>query len=301
MPDRSMRGIYPILSMPFDKDGNIVFEDLRNEVEWAIGHGVHGLGVAVASEIHKLSEAERDEVTTAVVEQSNGRAKIVINTGEQGTDLAIHYSKRAEELGADALMIRPPTFVPVGETEIVEYFRRIAEAVNIPIFLQDQATAQVGPALAVKLARTHENLCYVKVETPPTMPRMAQTASLVGDSGLILFGGAGGAFFPEELRRGAVGCMPGCTLPDMFVRVWNMWNDGQEAAAEKEFHRYAAIIRSLAQGQGLANWIYKDILVERGVFQKSSAIARHPSLEPDAQARDEVLQLLDEVGLRGGK
>ena len=49
MPDRSMRGIYPILSMPFDKDGNIVFEDLRNEVEWAIGHGVHGLGAFVCA------------------------------------------------------------------------------------------------------------------------------------------------------------------------------------------------------------------------------------------------------------
>ena len=300
MPDRSMRGIYPILSMPFDKDGNIVFEDLRNEVEWAIGHGVHGLGVAVASEIYKLSESERDEVTTAVVDQSNGRVKIVINTGEQGTDLAIHYSKRAEELGADALMIRPPTFVPVPEPEVVEYFRRIAEAVSIPIFLQDQGTAQVGPALAVKLARTHENLCYVKVETPPTMPRMAQTAALVGDSGLILFGGAGGAFFPEEMRRGAVGSMPGCTMPDMFVRVWNMWSDGQEREAELEFQRYAPIIRTLAQAQGLANWIYKDILVERGVIQKGSAYARHPSLEPDGQARDEVLQLLDEVGLRNG-
>ena len=105
MPDRSMRGIYPILSMPFEKGGDIVFEDLRSEVEWAIGHGVHGLGVAVASEIYKLSEGERDDVTTAVVDQAGGRVKIVINTGEQGTDLAIRYSKRAEELGADALMI----------------------------------------------------------------------------------------------------------------------------------------------------------------------------------------------------
>ena len=301
MPDRSMQGVYPILSMPFDSQGRIVFEDLRNEVEWAIGHGVHGLGIAVASEVYKLTEAERDEVTTAVVEQSNGRAKIVINTGEQGTDLAMRYSKRAEELGADALMIRPPTFIPTPESEIVEYFRRIAEAVTIPIFQQDQGTAQIGPGLAATLARTHETLCYIKVETPPTLPRMAQTAAVRGDSGLILFGGAGGAFFLEELDRGAVGCMPGTTLPDVFVRVWDLWQAGKAAEARFEFNKYEAIIRTLAQGLGLANWIYKDILVHRGVFQKTSAFARHPSLEPDAMARAEVIQLLEAAGIAAGE
>ncbi|NQW16186.1 MAG: dihydrodipicolinate synthase family protein [Chloroflexi bacterium] len=301
MPDRSMQGVYPILSMPFDAQGRIVFEDLRNEVDWAIGHGVPGLGIAVASEVYKLTEAERDEVTKAVVDQSNGRAKIVINTGEQGTDLAVHYSKRAEELGADALMIRPPTFIPVPESEVIEYFRRIAEAVSIPIFQQDQATAQIGPALAEKLARTHENLCYIKVETPPTLPRMAQTAEARGDSGLILFGGAGGSFFLEELDRGAVGCMPGCTLPDAFVRVWDLWQAGKHAEAQAEFSRLEPIIRTLSQALGLANWIYKDILVYRGVFQKTSAFARHPSLEPDDMARAEVIRLLESAGIAPGE
>ena len=298
MPDRTMTGIYPILSMPFDSKGRIVYEDLRHEIEWAIGHGVHGLGVAVASEVYKLSEAERAEVTRTVVDQAKGRVKVVINTGEQGTDLAIHYSKQAQDFGADALMIRPPSFIPVPEDEIVEYFRRIAGSVSIPIFLQDQATAPVGSGLAVRCARTHENLCYVKVETPPTTPRMAQAAKLRGDSGLILFGGAGGAFVLEEFRRGSVGSMPGCTLPDLFVRLWDLWQAGKEHEAEIEFHRHAPLIRTLAQGLGLANWIYKEILVQRGVIQASSAYARHPSLKPDDIAIKELHQLLEELGLR---
>lgn len=298
MPDRSMQGIFPILSMPFDEQGNIVYEDLRREIEWAIGHGVHGLGVAVASEVYKLSEAERDEVTRVVVDQAAGRAKVVINTGEQGTDLAIRYSRKAEDLGADALMVRPPNFIPVPEDDIAEYFRRIAEAVSVPIFLQDQSTAPVGPGLAVRCARLHENLCYVKVETPPTVPRMAKAAELRGDSGLILFGGAGGAFALEEFRRGSVGSMPGCTAPDMFVRVWRLWREGKEREAEAAFHPYAALTRTLAQGQGLANWIYKEILVQRGVFKPSSAFARHPALRPDPEAMKELHQLLDELGLR---
>ena len=300
MPDRTMRGVFPILSMPFDDEGRIDFDDLRAEVEWAIGHGVHGLGVAVASEIFKLSESERDEVTRAVVGQANGRAKIVINTGEQGTDLAIHYSRKAQELGADALMIRPPTFIPVPDEEVAEYFRRIAEAVDIPIFMQDQGSGPVGPALAVRCARLHENLCYIKVEAPPTVPRVAQAAALRGDSGLILFGGAGGEFVLEEFRRGSVGSMPGCTLPDVFVRLWDQWQDGRQDEAEAEFHRYSVLFRTLAQGLGMAGWLYKEILVQRGVFKPSSAHVRHPGMKPDETAFKELHGLLDELGLREG-
>ncbi|MEZ4674798.1 MAG: dihydrodipicolinate synthase family protein [Caldilineaceae bacterium] len=51
-------------------------------------------------------------MTTIVVDQVNGRVPVVINTGAPGTDLAVLYSRRAEELGADALMILPPSFMP---------------------------------------------------------------------------------------------------------------------------------------------------------------------------------------------
>ena len=176
---------------------------------------------------------------------------------------------RAEELGADALMIRPTSYIPTVASEHIEFFVRIAESVGIPIFLQDQSTAAVPPAMAVACAKRHENLCYIKVETPPTIPRMAEAQSLVSDgTNLILFGGMGGAFYIEELRRGSVGTMPGSTLPDRFVEMWDLWQSGDETAAVEAFDRYASIIRTLAQGQGLANWIYKHIMWRRGVFSK---------------------------------
>ena len=98
MVDRSMRGVYPILSMPFDEKGRIDVEDLQREVEFAIAAGVHGVGIAMASEIVKLSEAERDLAARTVVDQVRGRVRVVVNAGAPGTDLAIQYSRRAEEL-----------------------------------------------------------------------------------------------------------------------------------------------------------------------------------------------------------
>ena len=298
MPDLTMRGVYPILSTPFDQKGNIVFDDLENQVEWIIEHGAHGVGIAMASEVFKFIESERDAVLKSVVDTANGRVKVVMNTGAEGTDATIHYSKRAEELGADALMIRPTTYIPTVASEHIEYFVRIAESVGIPIFLQDQSTAAVPPAMAVACAKRHENLCYIKVETPPTIPRMAEASALTADgTNLILFGGMGGAFFIEELRRGSVGTMPGSTLPDKFVEIWDLWETGDETGALDAFDKYASVIRTLAQGQGLANWIYKHIMWRRGVFSRESVYARGPSLKPDAAHLKEVDELLDRLDL----
>jgi dihydrodipicolinate synthase/N-acetylneuraminate lyase len=299
MPDRSMKGVYPILSAPINEKGQLVMEDLENQVEWMIGKGVHGLGIAVATEIYKFTETERDEILSAVVRVNNGRVKIVMNTGGESTDVAIFLSKRAEELGADALMIRPTSFIPVVASENIEYFGRIAESVSLPIFLQDQNTAPIPPAMAVACAKRHENLCYIKVETPPTIPRMAETQKLAEGTGLVLFGGAGGAFAVEEFKRGSVGTMPGSTLPDMFVRVWDHFQAGDEAAANAEMRRHQALIGMLAQGQGFANWVYKHIMVRRGVFSPGSEFARHPALRPDTEHFKEIDSILESLDLIG--
>ncbi len=303
MVDRTMNGIFPILATPFDDKGQIDFEDLEREVEWMIGVGVNGVGIAVASEIYKLTDPERDEVLSSAVKQVNGRVPVVMNTGAMGTDVTVYYSQRAEELGANALMIRPPSFIAMPASEVIEFFARVGASVGIPIFQQDQATAQVPPAMAIEIARRHENLCYIKVETTPTVPRMAETAALrdaAAESGdaagdLILFGGAGGTFLFEELRRGSVGTMPGSVIPDVFVNVWERWQDGDEEGAETEFRRYGALIRTLKQPQGLDNWIYKEILVRRGIFK--TAHARHPAMKPDRFQIYELEQMLDELEL----
>jgi len=299
MPDRSMQGVYPILSAPINEKGQLVVEDLERQVEWFIEKGVHGMGIAVATEIYKFTEAERDLILSTVVRVNNGRVKVVMNTGGEGTDVAIFLSKRAEELGADALMVRPASFIPVPAPDIVEYFDRIARSVSLPIFLQDQPTAQVTPAMAVACARRHENLCYIKVETPPTLPRMGETQKLSEGTGLILFGGAGGAFAIEEFRRGSVGTMPGSTMPDVFVRVWDLFQSGDEAAAEAEMERHAPLIHVLAQAQGLSGWIYKHIMVRRGVFSPGSDFARQPALKPDAQQYIEIDRILEQLDLVG--
>lgn len=169
MSDKSIRGVVPILVTPFDARGRIDEDSLQSLIDFDIDAGVHGLGVALGSEIFKFSEAERDLVARTVVRHVNGRVPVIINTGASGTDLAVQYSKAAEAAGADALMVIPPHFMPASAEEIVDYYRTIDANVGIPIILQDIPPAPVPPGMALRLAGECRNVTYIKVETLPVM------------------------------------------------------------------------------------------------------------------------------------
>ena len=295
MVDRSMRGLYPILATPFDDNGRVEVEDLQREVEFALDCGAHGLGIALASEIYKLSEAERDLVTTTVVKQVNSRVPVVVNTGAPGTDLAVEYSRRAQELGANAVMAAPPSFAPASGEELREYFRRIAGAIDIPIFIQDASTGPVPPALAAQIARETESACYAKMESPPMPSRIAEAVRAGGEA-LIVFGGAGGSMLIEELRRGSVGTMPHTAFADLFRTVWDRFQEGNEAEAAREFNRFAPLLRFLSEGGGVSSlFIVKEVLLLRGVFHRANV--RHPATPLDELTLREVRDLVESLDL----
>ncbi len=286
-------GIVPILLTPFDDSGAIDFDGLAAEIDFAIAAGVHGLGVALGSEVFKFNEAERLEVTTAVVGAVRGRVPVVINTGAHGTDLAVHYSRLAEKAGADALMVIPPHFWPVSAAEIAHYYQTIDAAVGIPIVLQDIPQAPVSPALAVRLAGECRNVRYVKVETLPITTKVMEMAAVASEV-LTIFGGAGGGYFIEEMRRGARGTMPFPSQSDAFVETWNRFAAGDEAGARRVFDRtIMPVVRLGNQGGDTFFHIQKQLLVKRGIFR--SAAVRAPTIAIDPVTRREIDELVEEL------
>jgi dihydrodipicolinate synthase/N-acetylneuraminate lyase len=294
MATGAMRGVFPILITPFDGAGRIDEESLRRLVEFNVQAGVHGLGVALGSEIFKFSEAERGLVTRVVVDQVRGRIPVVINTGAASTSLAVLYSQTAQEQGADALMIMPPSFIPVGPTEAREYFRAISDAVTIPIFIQDTATTPVPAGLARQMAEESRWVRYIKVESIPPAAKVADAVAQAGDI-LTIFGGAGGGYFIEEMRRGSVGTMPFCSQPEAFVEVWDHFQSGDQAGARATFDRVIAPInRVSAQATGAYYHVNKELLRQRGII--ATAHVRHPSGPPlDDLTRRELQAIIDEL------
>jgi dihydrodipicolinate synthase/N-acetylneuraminate lyase len=279
----SMQGVFPILVTPFDVQGRIDEESLRRLIDFNIDAGVHGLGVALGSEIFKFSEGERDVVTKVVVSQTNQRVPVVINTGAPGTDLAVHYSRRAEELGADALMVIPPNFMPAGPAEILAYYKTISDAVTLPIFLQDVPSAPIPVGLARQIAEQCEQVRYIKVETVPITTKVADMVAQAGDQ-LTVFGGAGGGYFIEELRRGSMGTMPFCSQPEAFVQVWRLMENGDEETARTVFDQLIMPVNRIAsQGAGIFYHVHKELLRRRGVIATNTVRGPVPLVEEMTQ------------------
>lgn len=288
-----LHGVVTILVTPFHDDGRIDEDSLANLVEFNILAGVHGIGVALGSEIFKFNEAERAQVTRCVITAARKRVPVVINSGAAGTDLAVHYSKAAEVEGADALMVIPPSFMPASADEIFDYYVAIDRAVGIPIILQDVPQGPVPPGLALRIADLCRNVKYIKVETQPVTGKVAAMAAVASNK-LTIFGGAGGSYFIEELRRGALGTMPFCSQPADFVAVWDAFRAGDEVAARARFDCTIMAINRLGnQGGDIFYGMHKQLLVRLGVIR--NALVRSPTTAIDPITQGEIDALLSEI------
>ena len=92
--------------------------------------------------------------------------------------------------------------------------------------------------------------------------------------------------------------MPWSVIPDVYARVWDDFQSGNEVDAEIQYRRYAALNRTIAQSMGAAMWVNDWILIRRGVFQETSQ-PRQPAPRPDDQTRKELDAMLEELDLVG--
>jgi dihydrodipicolinate synthase/N-acetylneuraminate lyase len=286
-----MRGVFPILLTPFDERERIDEESLRGEVEFVLRAGVHGVGLALGSEILKLTEAEREQLVRVVVDQVHGRVPIVVNTGAQSSFAAAEYSRQAVELGASAVMCLPPSLASATETRA--YFRSISDAVNVPVFIQDTQATPVPAVVIRQIADESEHVRYAKVESPP-QPRQVQQAVRLGGDLVTVFGGAGGTYLIEEMRRGAVGTMPWPTQPHAFVRIWDAWQAGTvKAAFEIHTREIVPLARLTAAGIGMGHTIHKELLRRQGIFR--TARVRGPSDALDELTATELDEIWEQL------
>ncbi|MEP7364223.1 MAG: dihydrodipicolinate synthase family protein [Acidobacteriota bacterium] len=290
-----LEGVFPIVVTPFHDDGTVDYTSLDRLVDHLLAQGARGLGLfGNASEGYTLMAAERVEMLKRIAARVNGRVPLVVSSGHTGTDAAVALSKEAQDQGASALMVLPPFFLKTDGDGLMHYFGAISNAVGIPIMVQDAPlmtqVAMPVPLLA-RMAREIEQVKLVKVEAPPTLPKITALRAAVGD-GLVLFGGLNGQFLIEECERGAVGMMPSSDATWVYVRVMEALAKGNKAEAWRLFSIALPLIRFELQ-PGLGVSAAKHNLVAEGVL--ASARVRHPTAAIDAAALAELKVLRDLV------
>lgn len=286
-----IEGIVPILLTPFRRDLSIDYASLRREVDATLATGVHGIGIAIGSEIFKLTPEERCQMLRAVTDQVEGRVPVVINTSAPGTAPAVQLAQEAAKAGADRLMIWPPDFYALGPDAVIEHLSRIAEAAGLPIVLQDVPQAPISPALAFLIAQAVPLVDTIKVETNPTVAQAGAMVQAV-DGKLTVLGGAGGGTLVEEYRRGARGTMPFASQAAEFTAVWTALEAGDEGTAAGIIEAQILPVSRLGfQSGDMFYHVHKALLNRAGIF--ANTLVRPPTAAPDIITKAELDRLLD--------
>ena len=142
---------------PFDENG-VNFTAFGNMIEYQIVNGTDALVVlGTTGEPATMTDEEKVAVMKFAKEKVAGRAKLIFGTGSNCTAKAVEASKRAEALGADGVLAVTPYYNKCTQKGIVEYYKAICSAINIPVIAYN-----VPPRTGVNiLPATAEELSYI--------------------------------------------------------------------------------------------------------------------------------------------
>jgi 4-hydroxy-tetrahydrodipicolinate synthase len=293
----SLHGVCTIALTPFTEEGDLDEESIGSLSEFYVDSGVHGITIlGIMGEAHKLSDAERRAVTERYASAIRGRVPLIVGCSAVATKVVAERGQEAEEAGAAAVMVAPPNNQRNLDL-VFEHYRRVAEAVSVPVVVQDEPvnTGVVMPApFIARLVNEIGGCRYVKLEEAPTTIKISSLLKGI-ETEVGVFGGLGGMYFYEELVRDASGTMTGFAYPHVLVETYRLFVEGEGRKAQEYFFRYLPLIRFEAQlGVGGVG-IRKEILKLRGVI--ASSHVRFPAPALDEETLRELEDLVEVLGL----
>jgi len=285
-------GVYSVLPTPFRAGGDIDLDSMKKVVDLIVGAGVKGVtALGVTGEVARLGEKERAVVVEAVVKQVNGRAKVIVGASADGVRTCIEFSREAKALGASAVMVSPPRSPKLNTESVVNHYKALAEAVDLPIVVQDYPPISgfsMEAGLLARIAREVPAARTVKLEEPPTPFKTARILAAAGETRVAILGGLGGVFLLEELMAGAAGVMTGFAFPEVLVQVVTLYRAGKIDEAANIFYKFVPLMRfEFQEGIGMA--------IRKEVFKRRGAIADASTRQPGAVLDEGTRAALDRV------
>ena len=291
---REVKGIVGYLITPYTKDGNQVDEAMIEIlVDLLIKKGVHAIApLGSTGESAYLSLDEWAQVAEVTIKKTAGRVPTVIGVSALTTDTTIQMAQKAEELGADAVMVLPLSYWKLSENEIFDHYSRISDSISIPIMAYNNpATAGVDmmPKLLVKMFIEIKNVCMVK-ESSGDIQRMHEIYKL-SNGNLPFFNGCN----PIALEAFAAGAAGWCTaapnlIPDETLQLWNAVQKGDLNEARKVFYKQLPILEFILKG-GLPSTIKAALKIQG--FEVGDP--RLPLMPLANEGQQELKQLIDKL------
>ncbi|KIO78314.1 dihydrodipicolinate synthase [Pedobacter lusitanus] len=129
-------GVFPAVTTKFTADDQLDFTTFDINLEAQLTAGAEGIILGGSlGEASVLTDEEKSDLLSHTLKVVNGRVPVLLNIAEPTTKKAVAAAKKAEELGANALMLLPPMRYNADQEETLAFFKAVAESTPLPIMI----------------------------------------------------------------------------------------------------------------------------------------------------------------------
>jgi 2-keto-3-deoxy-L-arabinonate dehydratase len=282
--DAPLAGVVPVVPTIFRDDESVDLEGTARVVDYLLDGGVDGLCLlANYAEQFALTDHERDAIARTLLAHVAGRVPVIVTTSHYSAGVAAERSRSAQDMGAAMVMLMPPFFgatLTVPGPAVIEYFRRVTDAIDIPVMVQDAplSATPLPVTLLVDLVKQVPQVRYAKIEVPQAADKLH---ALVSELGALLpgpFDGEESVTLIPDLDAGAKGTMPSSMVPAELGQIVRAYRSGDRPAAVRAWEELLPLIHFENRQCGLR--AQKILLREGGIIASDRTRAPLSPMSP---------------------
>lgn len=243
------KGVCTALVTPFDKNGNIDYKAYEKFLEFQIGNNVDALLVCgTTGEPATMTESEKNEIINFTIKYVNKKVPVVVGCGSNCTKTAIENAIKAQQMGADALLVVTPYYNKCTQDGLYEHYKRINDSVNIPIIMYNvpgRTGVNIKPTTVFKLSKL-KNIIGIK-EASGNINQISEIArNLDNLDNFSLFSGDDALSLPM-ISLGATGIISVASniIPQQMHDLVSLYLNGKYNEALKIHNKYVNLMDCL--------------------------------------------------------
>ena len=219
-----LKGIIPPMITPLTEDGNLNDKGLRRLIEHLISGGVHGIFLlGTNGEGPSLSYSLRKELISKSCEYIAGRVPVLVGITDTSFEGSLEIAQHSKEVGADALVIAPPYYFPISQTEMIDYLESLVPKLPLPFMMYNMPSCTKMHLSIETLQRAKELGALGVKDSSGSLEYLYSLLSAFKNSPEFAIIVGTESYLPETIKRGGHGAVAGGAnfFPALFVELYN--------------------------------------------------------------------------------